>query len=219
MELQDEETLSPDMELPIVEGVDWSYGFMHLPDKALLISTVGDFYKTLEVEADTLDSFYQQSKSNPDMLKQYRIKVHSMKSSANLIGATVLGGMAKLLENAARDDDTILIDALHDIFLREWRSYREKLKECVAGVANGEQTECVKEVAGDYTVILAYLETLRNAAAELDIDVMDEIMRKLEGFQYPDEIQTNIEKLSVYITNMDCVQADILIEELMNQIK
>ena len=219
MELQDEETLSPDMELPIVEGVDWSYGFMHLPDKALLISTVGDFYKTLEVEADTLDSFYQQSKSNPDMLKQYRIKVHSMKSSANLIGATVLGGMAKLLENAARDDDTILIDALHDIFLREWRSYREKLKECVAGVANGEQTECVKEVAGDYTVILAYLETLRNAAAELDIDVMDEIMRKLEGFQYPDEIQTNIEKLSVYITNMDCAQADILIEELMNQIK
>ena len=207
-----------DNELPMVDGIDWSYGRMHLSSQELLVGTVHDFYKTLEVEAETLESFYKQSKSNPDMLSQYRIKVHSMKSSANLIGATVLGGIAKLLENAAGNEDSITIDALHGIFLREWRSYKEKLKECITESKNGGTETQAKEWVEDYTIIVTYLETLREAVAEFDIDVMDEMMKKLEGFQYPDQVQNKIEKLSVFVTNMDCEQADIIIEELVNLI-
>ena len=205
----------PQVELPMVDGIDWSYGLLHLPDQELLLGTVCDFYKTLNIEADTLEEFYQQSKEHPDMLVQYRIKVHAMKSSANLIGATVLGGMAKLLEYAARDNDRITIDALHAIFLREWRSYREKLEEIIA-LAGGEQGEQEKQAIEDKAVILTYLDRLQTAMTEMDIDEMDEIMAKLEGFQYPDEIQEDMEKLSVFITNMDSEQAVFCIEKLKN---
>ena len=58
------------------------------------------------------------------MVTLYRIKVHSMKSSANLIGATVIGGMAKLLEDAARRGDLTYIANLHPMFNKEWRSYK-----------------------------------------------------------------------------------------------
>ena len=209
------EAVPSEVDLPMVDGIDWSYGSMHLPGQELLMSTVSGFYKTLDVEADTLDGFFRQMDSNPDMVSQYRIKVHSMKSSANLIGAIMLGGMAKLLENAARDNDIALIHSLHDIFLKEWRSYKEKLKECVPEA--GEEKE--KELVQDFTVINGYLEMLKNAMEEFEVDAMDEIMKRLDSFQYSDEIQAMIEKISVCVTNLDSDEGIVLIEELMNHIK
>ncbi len=200
--------------LPMIDGIDWSYGFMHLPGKELLLETVEDFYKAIEVEADALEAFYNDIRNGEDMLTQYRIKVHAMKSSANLIGVIVLGGMAKVLENAARDGNIELIDALHDIFLKEWRGYKDKLKECI-----NVDEEIQKEEIEDYSVILAYLEMLRVAMEELDIDAMDEAMAKLESFKYSEDVQSVIERLSVYVTNMDSGQAEILIEQLMDKIQ
>ena len=204
-------------ELPIIEGIDWNYGYMHLPSRELLLGTVETFYKTLEVEAEALDGFYQNREEEEDMMAQYRIKVHAMKSSANLIGATGLGGMAKVLENAARDKDMDTIEGLHHIFLREWRSYKEKLKSCIS--LGREETVEEKEVIEDYTQILEYLKDLTIALEELDIDKMDEIMDILSGFAYHRHIEENMNRLSAFVTNMDCEQARDLIRELNQQMK
>lgn len=201
-------------EFPMIDGIDWSYGLMHLPDKELLMDTVTDFYKSLNAEADCLNEFYYESKTNDDVLAQYRIKVHTMKSSANLIGAIALGGMAKVLENAARDGKREIIDAMHDIFIADWRSYREKLKEYLA-----LDVEKNKEKIEDFKVILDYLARLRVAMEEMDIDAMDEAMAKLEMFEYPADLQADIEKLSVLVINMDGEQADILIDEIVNKMQ
>ena len=107
-----------EIKLPMIDGIDWSYGLMHLPIKALLLDMVVDFGKVIHVEADALNEIYLGMKEDIMLLDQYRIRVHSMESSANFIGATVLGGMAKILENAARDGDIERIDVLHDIFLQ-----------------------------------------------------------------------------------------------------
>ena len=208
--------LLQDTDLPMVDGIDWSYGAMHLPDKELLLNTVEDFYKTLEMEADTLEDYYLKSKSDPDMLTQYRIKVHAMKSSANLIGAIMLGGMAKLLENAAANGDLMVLDALHDIFVEEWRSYKEKLKVCIQTPEEDRHTKPL--TAEELPMIPGLLDTLKNAMDELDIDVADGIMEKLCGFSYPPRVQENIEKLGVIVTNLDCEQAELLINELTDQI-
>ncbi len=204
--------------LPEIEGVDWHYGFKHLPEEELFMSTLEEFYKVMEAEADILHGFYNQIDGNPEMIKQYRIKVHSMKSSANLIGAIVLGGMAKLLEDAARNEDVNLITALHDIFLREWREFKKKLKECIK-LADDSREEQAKEKVEDYKEIIEYLESLQEAMEDMDIDRMDEIMAKLEGFQYSSQVQQNIEQLSVHVTNMDSSQADNVIKEIISQIK
>ncbi len=232
-------SLGEEGELPMIDGIDWSYGLMHLPDKELLLETVKDFYKAIPVEAKSLEQFYagimvetakqewnseenetghqgQLSQQVVQSLQQYRIKVHGMKSSANMIGAIVLGGMAKVLENAAKDADIEIIERLHPIFIREWSGYEEKLEECVP-----KKETVSEEVKGieDYTVILAYLEMLRQALDELDIDEMDRIMELLETFSYPEDIQAGMERLSALVVNMDSDQAFIEIEELVKQIK
>ena len=209
-------SLSEDF-LPMVDGIDWSYGYLHLPDAELLKETVGDFYKTIEVEADTLQEFYVQLQETPSAIGQYRIKVHSMKSAANLIGATVLGGMAKLLENAARDGNVELIEAMHDIFLREWLSYREKLMDCVmvGQMKDAEASQEAEQIkAAEAGVVSSCLEKLKEAIAELDIDAMDEAMKQLQSFRYPEDIQEKINRLEVYIINMDSERAEGLVAEL-----
>ena len=42
-------------------------------------------------------------------------------------------------------------------------------------------------------------------------------MEKLEEFSYPEQIQSDIERLSVLITNLDVEQAEKIIESLQNQ--
>ena len=206
-------------EIPAVDGIDWSYGLLHLPDRELLMDTVKDFYKAVDIEADTLDKFYNESQTNPEMLGQYRIKVHSMKSSANMIGATVIGGMAKLLENASRDGNIEVVNALHNIFIAEWRSYKEKLRECLGIGAEEEAAAENKKEIDDYTILLAYINILRDAFEEMDIDEMDQMMVNLEEYAYPSDIQSNIEKLSVLVTNMDGDEAEMVMEEIERQLK
>lgn len=224
-------TSDEDFELPMIDGIDWSYGLMHLPSQELLLETVQDFYKAIPVEAKSLEQFYlgiaagsmkeetqkgSVSKATEQSLQQYRIKVHGMKSSANMIGAIVLGGMAKVLENAAKDADIETIEKLHPIFIREWLNYEEKLEECIS--KKETTSENVKGIE-DYTVILAYLEMLRQALDELDIDEMDRIMELLEEFSYPEEMQAGMERLSALVVNMDSDQAFVEIEELVKQVK
>ena len=201
-------------ELPMVDGVDWNYGLMHLPDKELLLDTVHDFYKTVDAEAGILQKFYEE-RNNPEMLTQYRIKVHAMKSSANLIGATVLGGMAKLLENAARDENVSRIEALHDIFLSEWKLSKEKLAICIPVDTLSQSNRAELK---DTSELLAYLEMLRVAMVDLDMDEMDRIMEILESIQYPDELKESMELLAVHVTNLDSVQGEELIRSLMDRI-
>ena len=202
-----------DEELPVIDGVDWNYGLMHLPNKEILLDTVTDFYKTIDSEAENLERMYEGIRNEPDMLEKYRIKVHAMKSSANLIGATVLGGMARILEKAANDNNLEIIDNLTPIFLKEWRLMKESLKECI------KDSEEKREQIEDVTVILAYLEMLRVSMIELDIDGMDQNMDELKKFIYPADIQKEMEQLAGLVTNMDSEQAVVLIEKLMNRMK
>ncbi|MBR5596992.1 MAG: response regulator [Lachnospiraceae bacterium] len=195
-------------EFPMVDGIDWNYGFLHFPTKELLKETVKDFYKAITVEASKLEQFYGND------WEQYRIKVHSMKSSANMIGAIVLGGMAKVLENAAANSDIQNIENLHPIFIKEWLSYTDKLKDLVI-VEEVKKTKAIE----DENVIAAYLEILRIATDEQDMDEMDRVMALLEEFDFPQEMQVGIQELSAFIINMDCDQAIEKIGELVKQLK
>ncbi len=204
--------------LPPVEGIDWNLGFSHLPGEELFMSTLKDFYKLSDSEAQSLDGFYQNIKTDSEAISQYRIKVHSMKSSANLIGAIVVGGMARLLENAAREGDIKLIEALHHIFIKEWKDLKIKLADCVKLPESQEPIE-LKNVSLSSEEVVASLNKLMNAMEDMDIDGMDAAMAEVESFAYPAEVWDNVEKLSVCVTNMDNVQGAVLIEEIIKQMR
>ena len=182
-----------------------------------MLSTIKDFYKTMHTEADLLEEFYERIKNKEESaFNSYRIKVHSMKSSANLIGATVLGEMAKTLEDGARKEEESVLEALHPIFLPKWRSYDKVLKELVEEVIEKkrEKGERIEEEDKRGEEILESLTLLKEALEEFDMDAMDREMENLEKFSYPKDIEQMVEKLAAHIINMEVENALPLVEKL-----
>jgi len=209
-----ERSVMPQVEegfLPEVEGIDWNYGLLHLKDPQLLKDTVTDFYRTIDSEADYLAKQYELVTESEEALRLYRIKVHAMKSSAALIGAANLSGVARLLEYAARDGIIEVIRSVTPVFLEDWRSYKEKLKECVP-------KENKQEIS-DISEIISLLERLYSAMEELDIDVSDASMELLRQFTFAETVQSLIDELGVAVVNLDSELALDLISEIIKKIE
>ena len=183
-------------ELPFVEGLDWNYAWLHLPEYELLAYTVREFYDQIDSAADCLERAYRQctEEKNPE---PYRIQVHAMKSLAATIGIISLSGIARVLESAAKDGRIEVILSMTEIFLEEWRSYRLKLQG-VFGIGSTQG----KEVT-DYSVIRALVEMVRVSMQEMEIDKADECVRQLRDYDFPAEIWQEIQKLAEAVTNLD----------------
>lgn len=194
-----------DLVLPDVEGLDWAYGRMHLPETELLVDTVKDFYGSLESQADTLQKYFEAKD-----VENYRIFVHSMKSSGALIGIIPLAGMAKVLEGAAREGNWDVVERMHGIFLSEWLGYKEKL----SSLCQEKEQEKVKVEDGQ--IMLAYLEMLRVAMEDLDIDRADEMMDNLKKYEYPDGAGEDLKSLETAVANLDSDAAGETITKLMD---
>ena len=202
--VEDEEKV--EVSLPEIEGIDWNSALAHLPDKDLLMQTIYDFYSTLDGEADFLQNCYENLKNDDTMLESYRIKVHAMKSSAALIGIKELSEKAKMLELAAADGNKELIYEETEEFLKEWRAYKTKLAICI--------TETAKEEVKDFSVVKEKLELLKDAMDMMDIDMADEIMKELRGYQYSEVINEKVESLGAAVVNLDVEKANRVINEI-----
>ncbi len=214
--------------LPQIDGIDWQYAWLHLPDQELLAYTLKEFYAQLDSSSDHLSESYEKIQSclaapAPDSPAQtsdtlsghltgYRIQVHAMKSLAATVGILPLSGTAKLLETAARDGNTAIIQSVTPVFLTEWRSYRQKLKG-VLGIDAQEKTEIT-----DTSVIQALVEMVRLSMQEMDIDHADELISQLRTYQYEKDLDKNIQLLAEAVTNLDTEEtgrlADLILQSL-----
>ncbi len=188
-------------DLPVVEGIDWNYAWLHLPDRELLAYTLKEFYDQIDPAADALERDYERI-TDDAFLEQYRIQVHAMKSLAATVGIVTLSGVARVLESAAKDGKINIITAMTDIFLEEWRSYRQRLQG-VFGIGTEEKQEII-----DYSVIQALVEMVRISIQEMDVDRADELMRQLRSYDFPEEIGQNIKKLAGAVTSLDPEETD-----------
>ncbi len=189
-------------DLPVVEGIDWNYAWLHLPDRELLAYTLKEFYDQIDPAADALERDYERI-TDDAFLEQYRIQVHAMKSLAATVGIVTLSGVARVLESAAKDGKINIITAMTDIFLEEWRSYRQRLQG-VFGIGTEEKQEII-----DYSVIQALVEMVRISIQEMDVDRADELMRQLRSYDFPEEIGQNIKKLAGAVTSLDPEETEL----------
>ncbi|MBR4760484.1 MAG: response regulator [Lachnospiraceae bacterium] len=191
-------------ELPPIFGVDWQMALMRLNDPGILMAVVREFIETIDIQADKLQILKDKL---PDTVDDYRILVHGMKSAAATAGIFTLAGMAAVLENAASEKNLDEIDGLHDIFLSEWRNYKNRLSE-VTGTDEG---------AGDHKeeispqALEALYDMLTAAMDDLDIDGADEVINKLSAYQLPEKAASEFSRLKSAVTQLDAeMVADIL---------
>lgn len=198
------------IEFPIIDGVDFAYGRIHFPSDKDLLESFEMFYRVLKSEAAGLEEFFADIESD-EGLNSYRIQVHSMKNSAAIVGIVSLSGMAKVLEDAARNADRAVLRTMTPIFLAEWYKYKEKLQILFAG----EEKELKP---WDRETLILLLENLKQAADELDITEMDNIMATLNEYSFEEPISEKMEQLSALVTRFDTEQTMELADEIVAQL-
>lgn len=183
-------------DLPVIGGIDWSYGRLNLKDEDLLLSTIKMFFGSMRRDIEELNSYYVKIEED-GVLDSYRVKVHSMKSSANIIGIIQLSGMAMELEKAAKKGDLNVIKVMHPIYARCWLSYYEPLSEIVSSLGPEKTSEV------DMDEIREIFVKIREAAENMDVDILDEMSEKLDGYSFEGELAQKIEEVKTMIFNFD----------------
>ena len=194
---------------PAVEGMDWNLAMLHLTSEELLLETIHDFYQTMTSEKDYLIMCYNNL-DDEDSLKNYRIKVHAMKSSLAVIGMTELSEKAKALELAAADKNTAFIYENMDTFIEEWDKCKERLTVFIVDDSD-------KEMA-DLSLIRGLLGALKTAMEEMDIDAADDMMKSIKSYSYTGEVKEKIEELSTAVVNLDVELVSKIIDEVIEDI-
>ncbi len=205
-----------------ISELNIKYAKMFNPDIDFLFSIVCEFYKSIDSEAYELEQYYNELLSYRDMifddnipaelsesLRQYRVKVHAMKSSSALIGAMSLSGVARLLEYAANDCKVQTIYAVTPVFLEEWRRYKDVLCVCMVK-KESEKVAYVPEI------FVTYIDKLINAINDMDIEQSDEIMKAINEFDYPVNLKKLIEQLEMAVTNLDTDSVCLYCERIKN---
>lgn len=194
------------VELPEVEGVDWDYALLHFPEANMVFQTAVDFYESIGYERDEIMRFYSEIDGDSFPLEDYRIKVHAVKSMANTIGATALGGLAKLCEYAARDQQMDRIRILTPVLVDEMDIMKDRLSVL--------SSEVEKPLMEDMDDLFALLEMLKMAIRSHNSDQADKIMKQLMAYSYPKNIQDKIDHLNLHVMNLEEDEALMDIDEL-----
>ena len=208
-------------ELPEIQGIDWKFASLRLKSPGLLLETVHDYYKMSETEADKLKSFLLQmadamENENEDLLseirEQFGIQVHAMKSSSATIGAIWLSGTAKLLEDAARNNNTDIIMTVTPTFIEDWLQIAALLQP----LCHTESSADIPITDENKQTVMDYFTKLNGAMADMDIDTADEIIKQIKQYLFPDSLSELIEKLDIAVTNLDETQTADIVKEVLS---
>ncbi len=131
------------------------------------------FYESIEEKAEELNRFYRE-----EDYKNYTIRVHSLKSSARIIGAAGFGEEAQKLEDAGKAEDKEYIHNHHEPFMDEFLTFKEPLRE----VFSAYESEHGKPEA-DPDLMSAVMEEIKAGAGDMDCERLDSIFGEMEGYR------------------------------------
>lgn len=180
-----------------IPEMNLEYALMLNGNKNVLVDTLVDFATVIDSELKELNR-YKELLPDEEAFKQYRVKVHSIKASAMLVGQVYLSGMARMLELAAIDRKIGIIEATHETFVEELLKKKQQLE---VFATNSEQSSDLMDY--DSKMLIEQLELLIQAVIEVDIDKTDAIVEYLKCFDYPTQIKDRMQEVYSAAMNLD----------------
>ncbi len=176
--------------------LDKEVGLTYCGDEELYNSVLEDFYKLIDTKAEKIVSLMDEGN-----IKDYTIEVHALKSTARMIGATPLSELSYEMEMAGKDNNVDLIHEKTPLLIKMYKAYKDTLSYFDAGSDAGDK----KAVSNDE--IRNELMRLKSAAIDFDMDTVDDAMEKLNSYDVPETIKSDISKL-------DLLVRDVALEEI-----
>lgn len=201
---------SEEAALPVISGVDVTFGLSHTGGMKSYLSVLRQFVNVADADAKELGTYIEALTAREDdhaAVKSFRIKVHAMKASANIMGAFQVYGVAAMLENAAIHENIREIQDVAPYFLTEWG----RLKEAVEESLPKDETKQAKPSKETLEALLHMLETSMKA---YDIKNADSIMEKLRSFTWEEEELALLKELEAAVSGLDSEKVAALCAEL-----
>ncbi len=163
------------------------------------------FIDTYCTSIDSKSKEIEEAYNNGD-IELYTIKVHALKSTSRIIGASELADLAYRLEEAGKNGDRQLIDDNTERLLKLFRSYKEKLSAFIAKKhdESGKKTISKAELEDAYGV-------LKEVAQAMDYDSAEMIFKELENYRIEEPDLEKVNKLKELFLKMDWDEMQILL--------
>jgi PAS domain S-box-containing protein len=160
-------------------GIDFNSGLKRFDDnEETYLKILSSYFAQIQTVAEKMRNCTPVPDGPPETLKDYRIMVHSLKSTSYTIGARHIGGTAEELEKAALAGDTVYINAHSGHLVDLLEKLIPVLKNFLDEIQSAKQKPLCE--APDP----ALLSRLLTASADYDMEQMDTVMAQLEQYRY-----------------------------------
>lgn len=186
-----------------VEGISTSDGIKNSGGISSYLFSLGLFADTVDDNSKVIEDAYDN-----DDIKLYTVKVHALKSSARIVGATALADAAQALEDAGNAGDVDFIKANNAKFLEDYRAFKEKLADLKAGAADDEG----KDPIPDDELKDAYA-TLSEVIPQMDYDSVEMIIAQVKEYKLPEDDAKAFSEMEKMLKKLDWDAMEKLIGE------
>ena len=178
---------------------------------ASYISVLTVFYRTAKRKADDIERYYRARD-----IAGYTVKVHALKSSARIIGASELSMLAEQLENAGKEENTGVIGENTEKLLKMYRELGEKLSHFDNKISyygnklshfDNKVSDCddrpgalpkieTKELKEAY-------QTIAEIAESMDYGMMEDMLKSLNEYELPEKDRRIIDEVGKMLIELD----------------
>ncbi len=183
---EEPETVPGELEMLRGDSFDIDAGIKINGSVGSYMSMLKMFHDTAADTVGELEGFYLA-----DDYENYTIKVHAIKSSLRIIGATSLSEDAQRLEDAGKEGDHEYIKDYHDRFISDVCIANENLSEMFARADDdsSQKTEADEDVMNDM------FARLKRAADEMDCDGLEYVFELMKAYRIPESDADLFKKL------------------------
>ncbi len=185
-----EEEKNFELQYSNIQGVEKNIAIENCSSVAVLKQAVEGFYDSIESKAKEIE----EAIISHD-IKTYTVKVHALKSSARLIGASFLSTEAAYLEKCGDNNDFEAIEKLTPSLLALYRSYKIRLAELFQKNDNSSVIEKEKYEEA--------LSALKESILAFDYDSADQIIKMLKEYTLPESEKERFLKIKKAVADID----------------
>ncbi len=191
---------------PFIEGIDVDEGIKNCGSLKLLKKMFLDYANIIDFK-HYLICDYLRSKKYDDFM----IEVHALKSSSLLIGAVGLSKQFEELERLTKAKDIDKLNTRTEQVLNEYRLLKNKLLVNCAG-------EFMQSIFVPKSRIVNILENIIEDSENMYLDGVDSNMHELNKCVVPKEIEDDLSRLRVLVTDVDLIEVVKLCKKMIGNL-
>ncbi len=189
-------------------GLDTQAGISYTGNTEKYVSAVQRFYKNHEKNRAKVEEYFAAKD-----YENFMITVHALKSNAKMIGATNLSGQFEALENAAREQDTAVIEELTPQALNDYDELIEKLKP----VGEMGDVKAADEISAD--IARTTVDSLLAALDDFDDEEAKKLAKVLSGYPFRLTQAEKLKEATAFIEDFMYDEAADIIRQIATAIE